>query len=97
MSVACADSGYASTGEMEKIAQQEIKVVVPSHRQASQKKPSPFAKERFSYDTTTDCYICPEGHKLLFSHFNQKSNTYLIPDKNICLACTHYGTCTSSK
>ena len=48
--VACADSGYASTAELAKIDQQGIKVVVPSQRQASEKTPSPFAKEQFTYD-----------------------------------------------
>jgi len=95
--VACADSGYATTAELAKIDQQGIKVVVPSQRQASEKIPSPFAKEQFTYDRIHDCYICPEGHQLTFSYRNSKSNAYLISDKNICFACPHYGTCTSSK
>ena len=35
---ACADSGYAYTRELKKIDEQEIKVIVPSQRQASKKK-----------------------------------------------------------
>jgi len=95
--VACADSGYASTAELAKIDQQGIKVVVPSQRQASEKTPSPFAKEQFAYDSIHDCYICPKGHKLTFSYLNKKNKSYRISDKKICSACTHYGTCTPSK
>ncbi|QPM68125.1 IS1182 family transposase [Atribacter laminatus] len=99
--VACADSGYASTTELAKIDQQGIKVVVPSQRQASEKIPSPFAKDQFSYDKIHDCYICPEGHTLTFSSLNKNKKNghkhYLISAKKICLACPHYGVCTSSQ
>ncbi len=95
--VACADSGYASTDELEKIGNQEIKVVVPSQRQASKKEPSEFAKERFSYDSKHDCYICPQGHKPIFYRLNEKNKAYMISDNRICFSCPHYGTCTKSK
>lgn len=99
--VACADSGYASTAELAKIDQQGIKVVVPSQRQASEKTPSPFAKDQFTYDSIHDCYICPEGHPLTFSSLNKKKKNghkhYLISAKKTCLACPHYGVCTSSQ
>jgi len=95
--VACADSGYASTRELEKIAEQGIKVIVPSQRQASLRKPTLFAKEHFSYDRVNDGYICPEGHKLIFYRLNKKNKAYLISAKGICFACSHYGSCTKSK
>ena len=99
--VACADSGYASTTELAKIDQQGIKVIVPSQRQASEKTPSPFAKEQFPYDRTHDRYICPEGHQLTFSHLNKKKKNghkhYMISAKKVCLSCPHYGVCTQSK
>jgi len=94
---ACADSGYASTDELEKIDKQEIKVIVPSQRQARKGEPHEFAKERFTYDSKNDCYICPKGHKLIFYRFNEKSKVYMISDKKTCLACPHYGICTKAK
>ena len=45
--VACADSGYAYTRELEKIDEQEIKVIVPSQKQASGKKSKAFDKVNF--------------------------------------------------
>ena len=94
---AVADSGYASTEELEKIDKQEIKVIVPSQRQARKGEPHEFAKERFTYDSKNDGYICPQGHKLIFYHFNEKNKAYLISDKRICFSCPHYGTCTKAK
>jgi hypothetical protein len=94
---AVADSGYATTEELEKIDQQGIKVIVPSQRQARKGEPHEFAKERFTYDPKNDCYICPPGHKLTLSSTNKKNKTYKISDKKICLACPHYGICTRSK
>ena len=94
---ACADSGYASTEELEKIDQQGIKVIVPSQRQARKGEPHEFAKERFTYDSKNDTYICPEGHKLIFYCLNEKNKAYMISDKRICFSCPHYGTCTRSK
>ncbi len=96
---ACADSGYADTDELEKIDKEEIKVIVPSQRQASKKEAKPFDKKEFRYDRERDCYICPERHELRYSHFNkqEKHKLYLISDKSICLKCRYFGECTRSK
>jgi len=79
--IAAADSGYASTEELEKIDKQGIKVIVPSQRQARKGEPHEFAKERFTYDSGNDCYICPQGHKLIFYRLNEKNKAYRISDK----------------
>jgi transposase len=93
--VAVADCGYASTDDLEKIDNQEIKVIVPSQRQVTKKEPSLFAKERFTY--SDDYYICPQGHKLTPYRLNKENNrVYKISDKKICLSCPHYGICTTS-
>ena len=97
--VSCADSGYATTDELEKVDKKGIKVVVPSQRQASRKEPKEFDKANFEYDYKNDCYICPEGHRLCCSYVNEKERKkiYRIKDKKVCLACGNYGRCTSSK
>lgn len=96
---ACADSGYANTTELEKIDKQDIKVVVPSQRQASKKEPGEFDKERFRYDSENDCYICPEEYQLPYSYFDRHKQykVYTISDKKICFNCCYFGTCTKSK
>jgi transposase len=97
--IACADSGYAHTEELQKVDAQGIKVVVPSQRQASERESQPFDKEQFQYDRQKDCYICPEGQKLTYSHFDQrkKHKVYKIPNKFLCHNCRQFGVCTTSK
>lgn len=93
--IAVADCGYASTDQLEKIDNQEIKVIVPSQRQVTKKEPSLFAKERFTYQD--NYYICPKEHRLTPYRLNKgKNKVYKIADKKICLSCPHYGICTTS-
>jgi transposase len=97
--VACADAGYADTVELNKIDKQEIKVVVPSQRQALHQEENPFSKSHFRYDPDKDCYICPEGKELQYvgeTHKNGKKD-YRIREPGICQRCPHYGPCTTAK
>jgi transposase len=96
--VACADAGYTDTVELEKIDQKEIKVIVPSQRQALHETESPFSKSHFTYDKEHDWYICPEGHRLLYSFTNKRKGKrqYRMEDKKLCHRCRHYGQCTKS-
>lgn len=97
--IACADSGYANVDELEKVEGEDIKVVVPSQNQASEKEPEPFGKENFQYDSEKDCYRCPGGHDLAYHHINRKrrERVYQISEGSICVGCRHFGECTKSK
>lgn len=96
--IACADSGYASTTELEKIDNQDIKVVVPSQRQVSDREMKKFDKNNFKYDFKKDCYICPEGKKLTPREIDKKSGSqvYRIESRNICHSCKYFKECTRS-
>ena len=96
---ACADAGYADTNELEKIDAQEIKVIVPSQRQALHRGAKPFSKQEFTYDKEHDCYYCPEGHRLNFASIYKKTGNkyYQIIDKRLCHSCKHWGICTTGK
>ena len=93
---ACADSGYANTEQLKQIDLQDIKVIVPSQKQASKKEPKEFDKERFNYNFAKDCYICPEGHKLTYEYNDGKAKKYKITKSSICLRCPCFGKCTNS-
>ncbi len=93
---ACADSGYANTEQLKQIDQQDIKVIVPSQRQASKKEPKEFDKERFNYNSKKDCYICPQGHKLIYQGDDGKTKRYKITKSSICRRCGYFGKCTES-
>lgn len=96
--VACADAGYADTAELEKIDQQGIKVIVPSQRQSLHEAEDPFSKSHFTYDKEQDCYICPEGHRLLHSFTNKRKGKrqYRMEYSRLCRRCRHFGRCTKS-
>ncbi len=93
---ACADSGYANTKQLKQIDQQDIKVIVPSQRQASKKEPKEFDKERFNYNSKKDCYICPKGHKLTYAGNDGNTKRYKITKSSICRQCRCFGKCTES-
>ena len=96
--IACADAGYADTKELEKTDADNIKVIVPSQRQALHEQEGPFSKSHFTYDKEKDCYCCPGGHCL--KHVATEKATgikrYQITDRELCLNCKHWGQCTTS-
>jgi len=96
--IACGDSGYANTTELKKIDNKQIKVVVPSQKQALHKKPPPFNRDEFTYDSKNDQYICPEGNRLTYRGLNNQKRTkvYHITKSKLCHQCKHFGTCTNS-
>jgi len=93
----CADAGYASTRELEKVDREGIKVVVPSGRQASGQENNPFDKSHFRYDGERDVYICPVGAVLVRRRESGNGIAYRIRHRKTCLRCRHYGICTKSK
>jgi len=96
---ACADAGYFDTEELKKVDELDIKVIVPSQRQACQKDFGPFDKERFKYDSEKDCYICPEGNALTYNRTNNyhKVRIYTTPESDACKQCRCFGVCTKSE
>jgi len=96
---AVADAGYATTDELKKVADQDIKVVVPSQRQATKSKVKEFDKKHFTYDSEKDCYICPEGQVLKYRYENRslRSKVYMIESSSLCKRCRHFGKCTRSR
>ncbi|MBE3087511.1 MAG: IS1182 family transposase [Chloroflexi bacterium] len=95
---ACADAGYSSIKELAKIDSQDIKVIVPSSRQASGKPPGPFDRCNFKYDKDRDIYICPEGKILRYTGTDTKkgSREYCVEAK-VCKECRNFGLCTISR
>lgn len=93
---ACADAGYASIDELEKIDSQGVKVVVPSCKQASGKTKEPFDRSEFKYDTDNDSYLCPANNILRYSYTNVAKRTKVYrAGGSICKRCVYFGRCTS--
>ena len=95
----CADSGYASTQDLKEI-DNNIKVVVPSQKQAQKENDrhvvKEFDKEQFVYDKQHNEYICPEGKSLKYKG-KSDGKLYYKAKKQDCDQCRHYGVCTESK
>ncbi len=92
---ACADAGYSSVDELEKIDEQGIKVVVPSQKQAlKEKKEDPFDRSHFKYDSVGDCYTCPQGHVLKYSYTNTVKRAKVYRGGSACRRCRYFGKCT---
>jgi len=98
-SVACADAGYSSTNELEKVDRVDTKIVVPNQRQALHQQEKPFDKSTFTYDKDQDCYYCPKGKRLNHRKTcgESKKQGYQIVNAITCINCEHYGICTTSK
>jgi transposase len=97
--VVCADAGYSNTKELEKLDGKDIKVVVPSQRQALHEPEKPFSKSQFTYNAQEDCYYCPEGHPLIYSTQkpSEEQLVYRIKDANLCRQCKNFGICTNAR
>jgi len=97
----CADAGYASTQDLKKI-DDDIKVIVPSTRQAQKENSKhplkEFDKEQFIYEKEKDEYICPEGKRLKYRGvFKKARRKEYRAKREDCQQCPHYGVCTTSK
>ncbi len=97
--IACADAGYSDIVEIEKLESAKKTVVVPSQAQASDKEAGAFEKSKFTYDSDSDCYLCPEGNSLIFKRFQDKEKQkkdYRVENPEQCRSCQHFGQCTES-
>ena len=96
--VACADSGYYSGDELEKVDKSGVKVVVPSQEQVTGRQPGMFDKSRFDYIAAEDVYVCPAGEKLPYRRtcMQRRRREYQLSGVT-CLRCRHFGVCTKSR
>lgn len=98
----CADNGYYSIDDIEKI-DEGINVIVPSQGQIIKErtpdKIRPFPKDIFTYDDKRDCYICPENKELRHTDLTipDKPNAIVYQAHGYdCKRCIHFGVCTTS-
>lgn len=95
-----ADTGYYSLADISQV-DNNITVVIPSQKQILKERKKgysgPFDKEQFTYDETSDQYICPQGHRFNRVGFDKHKQQYSYrTKKKNCLTCQHFGECTRS-
>ena len=81
-SIACADTGYSSIDELEKVESQNLKVIVPERKERDSQK-------KLTYNPKDDCFICEAGNKLVPVGLTTegKSKVYRIEKASTCKAC----------
>lgn len=71
-----ADSGYFSGENLSDLSRKEIDAYIPDPEfQGNQRRPVKeefFHRSRFTRDEAQDCFMCPEGKKLPFSHMQKR-------------------------
>lgn len=98
----CADNGYYSIDDIEKI-DAEINVIMPSRgqliKERTPNKIKPFPKDAFAYDDKRDYYICPENKELRRTNLTipDKPNAIIYQARRYdCKSCKRFGVCTTS-
>ncbi len=90
-----ADAGYHSGANLEACEQREQKIVMPETQGWALQ--SPYHKDRFTYEATSDIYFCPQGQTLRFTIVKRKSDTMMRlyrASGKVCRACPAFGICT---
>lgn len=97
-----ADTGYYSAKELRKCEEDNINAIVPeANRGQVQKDKGKFTRERFTYNKSQDCYICPNNqilHKRATpQEKNEKTNFVYSSESAICKTCSIKDKCIPSK
>jgi transposase len=93
-----ADGGYHTAANLEAGKNREQILVMTERYQGDLQKP--YFKDRFVYDSTTDSYLCPKGHRLLFrglrkSRLNDpRPIRFYRASRTDCRLCPALGVCT---
>lgn len=96
----CADAGYSSSKDLATLVEEEKRVVVPTNKQVQKNKTdNPFDKNKFTYNSQTNTYTCPQGKEMIAYKYDQIRNRteYHFKSSSTCKNCIHYGVCTKSK
>jgi len=100
INILSADAGYSSAKNLEKLEPLNVDAYIPddTYQDRSRGKGvSPFDKDNFIYDESSDVFTCPAGKTLKFWHTKQdKCSEYRVYRCKECKQCQHFGQCTKS-
>lgn len=96
-----ADSGYSSYENYEYLSKSQKVGYVPDQRlrKVQSREYGPYHEENFRYDERNDCYICPEGEKLIRYKQRRQDSSYrqwrqVIYRGTTCSECVSKCLCT---
>jgi hypothetical protein len=96
--VTLADGGYHTVANLEAAKYREQTLVMTERYQAALQ--DPYFKDQFAYDSETDSYVCPQGHRLHFRGIRgskyRDSRQYRVygASRTDCRLCPAFGVCT---
>ena len=96
--VTLADGGYHTAANLEAAKYREQTLVMTERYQAALQ--DPYFKDQFAYDSETDSYVCPQGHRLHFRGIRRSkyrdSRQYRVygASRTDCRLCPAFGVCT---
>ena len=91
-----ADTKYGSEECLKYLQDKNIKTAIRPETKTS--KPGYFSKNKFKYDSSTDCYVCPNGKLLKRKSKNYSQNRIdYKSNKKECNLCPLKGKCISGK
>lgn len=99
----CADSGYSSFENLEKLEVKKQKALIPDKRMEIEKNEStkrgPYDRSNFKYNRKKNIYKCPIGCTLTLSAQYTKDGRLLFryENRNACANCSERSQCTKSK
>lgn len=91
-----ADTKYGSEECLKYLQDMNIKTAV--RPETKNNKPGYFSRDKFTYDSSKDCYTCPDGKILKRKSRNYTQNRINYKaNKNDCQSCSKRGQCISGK
>ena len=89
------DAGYFTPHICKGLTERTIYGVIgysrPTHRAGY------LRKNDFTYDETSDCYLCPQNQVLSYRTTNRDGYREYASDPDVCRSCELRGQCTASK
>jgi len=94
----CADTAFDSGEIHHDMLEINVKTYIPIREQRNQYSDLIFRQSDFEYDRENNCYICPNGCKLTFSHFVKRQGSLLYSASvKDCKNCSLKSKCVSSE
>jgi IS5 family transposase len=87
-----ADKGFGTGENYQQLQQRSARPCIP--HAARTPRAGRIGQDQFTYHADADCYVCPQGHRLPYSHHSpsKRAHLYKAPAK-VCRACPLAGRC----
>lgn len=95
-----ADKGYYDGEDIVKCEQNGVTCLVAKSASGGSKHFEGFEIKNFSFESESDCYICPLGEKLRFMRLHKHTNKKeyrVYANYSVCARCKDKNMCTKSK